>query len=166
MSSPNAKPPLSMAIVPPLFLVGWLALGAARADECRDLDGRPLAGEDCAEFESRLGLLAKIEDARARIEEARHRREGAKPPGPPAGTPPIQAPSAPTLTSIIPPEPDRTLEVFGDQARIRYQGAELLVRAGQRLARGGQVLRVASDGVEVGDGSQRRLLPLALGGGR
>lgn len=164
MSSRNAKPPLPAAIVLPVLLLGWLSLGAARADECRDLDGRPLADEDCAEYESRLGLLAKIEDARARIEEARHRREGTKPTGPLAGTPSVPAP--PTLAPLLPPEPDRTLEVFGDQARIRHQGAELLVRAGQRLPRGGQVLRVAADGVEIGDGNQRRLLPLALGGGR
>lgn len=139
--------------------------GPPAPSECRDLDGKILAPMDCAEYLQALELLGKTEDARLKILETRKRRtEIERPVSPPA--PPQPASPAPAAAALLPAVPDRVLEVFGGQARLRYRGAVLLVQAGSPLPGGGRVAAVSLDGVEISEGRERRRIPVLLGDSR
>jgi type IV pilus biogenesis protein PilP len=131
--------------------------------ECRDLDGKLLGAVDCLELEARLATLAKIEDAKSKIldakakaAEAEKKRAAAERPEPPPGRLPD--------TPLPPPaEPGRVLEIIGAEARVRWNGGEYRVRAGQRLPGGAWVVQVSLDGVTVAQGTRRETLPFVIG---
>jgi type IV pilus biogenesis protein PilP len=133
--------------------------------ECRDLDGQLLGAVDCLELEARLSTLAKIEDAKSKIldakakaAEAEKKRATAERPEPPSG----RLPDAPFLP---PTKPGRVLEIIGSEARIRWNGGEYRVRAGQRLPGGAWVVQVSLEGVTVAQGTRRETLPFVIGRG-
>jgi hypothetical protein len=145
----------------------------APVGECLDLDGKRLAPMDCLEYIQQLDLQAKrletwgkIEEARTRIEEAqmkaaeaKRKREEIEHPRPPAPSPMELTPAA---VSAPPPE-GRLLEIIGDQARIRWRGGDYLVRPGQRLPGGAQIVQVSLEGAVIAEGKQRTTLPFVIG---
>jgi hypothetical protein len=137
--------------------------------ECLDLEGKRIANVDCAELEARLGVLARIgevqgriEDARAKVAEARQKRDAIEHPKPQQPAVGAQKDSA-TAIPTTPPEAGRLLEIFGDQARIRWRGGEYLVRPGQRLPGGAWLVQVSMDGAVIADGKHRTTLPFVIG---
>jgi len=155
----------------------------ASPDTCQWADQAglpPPADADCTEFQVRLEQQAKRMDFQTKIMEQQAKRlellakikvgkdmtEGNK-----AATsmPPNQRDLTTSNTVAPPPqngkETDRVLEVFGEQARIRYRGGEILVRQGQTLPQGGSVSQVSIDGVVLVEGRSRRVLPFYIGEG-
>jgi type IV pilus biogenesis protein PilP len=138
--------------------------------ECLDLEGHRLANVDCAELEARLGALARIgevqgriEEARAKAAEAKQKREEIEHPRP-SSSAAGPSPAAPTpAASAPPPETGRVLEIFGDQARIRWRGGDYLVRPGQRLPGGAWLVQVSLEGAVIAEGKHRTILPFVIG---
>jgi type IV pilus biogenesis protein PilP len=138
--------------------------------ECLDFEGHRLANVDCAELEARLGALARIgevqgriEEARAKAAEAKRKREEIEHPRPSSS---VAGPNPTTPTPAVPappPETGRLLEIFGDQARIRWRGGDYLVRPGQRLPGGAWLVQVSLEGAVIAEGKQRTTLPFVIG---
>lgn len=151
----------------------WAAFAEERVPppaECRDIDGRVVADMDCAEYLQHMEMQQKIEEVRGRIAEARQKRlQAERPPAPPPSPtpPPAQAAPPPAVAAMAEPpaptEPDRVLDVTGNQARIRYKGATYLVVPGMAVSRGARVTAVSLDGVDLDEGGRRRRLPFLLG---
>lgn len=169
-----------------LFLYGHLAHAeeavptppSSSAGLCMkaDLEGvPPPSGTDCTEYQvgleqqarrmesqakimeqqaKRLEILAKIQEAKEQITGEYSRKANSNKPANDAPSPPIQ------LQQIY---EDRVLEVFGEQARIRYRGGEILVRQGQALSQGGLVGHVSLDGVVLFEGGNKHVLPFYIG---
>ena len=173
LSAPAARadePPGGAAVAP---------APAASPDSCRQADAQavpPPPGADCTEYQLRLEQQAKRMESEVKIMEQQAKRwelfAKAKAAQEQADKKPVPAPlqnSAPPLPGAMPsgvgPGADRVLEVFGDQARIRYRGGEFLVRAGQALPQGGSVAQVSLDGVVLVEGRSRRMLPFYIGAG-
>jgi type IV pilus biogenesis protein PilP len=138
--------------------------------ECLDLEGHRLANVDCAELEARLGALVRIgevqgriEEARAKVAEAKRKRDEIEHPRPAS---PVAGPSPSDPAPAVPAPPQETgrlLEIFGDQARIRWRGGDYLVRPGQRLPGGAQIVQVSLEGAVIAEGKQRTTLPFVIG---
>jgi type IV pilus biogenesis protein PilP len=164
-AEPSAAPPGASAMPADSPIVP-----DAPAGECLDLDGKHLAAMDCLEHIQHLDLQVKrleawgkIEEARTRIAEAKRKREEIEHPPAPSPTPaPNPNDLAPAAVSAPPPE-GRLLEIFGDQARIRWRGGDYLVRPGQRLPGGAQIVQVSLEGAVIAEGKQRTTLPFVIG---
>ena len=179
------------AVAAGFMLMAWWAMPTAWAeensaaptvpasDECRRADQNgvpPPPGSDCTEYQLRLEQQAKRMESEAKIMEQQARRlefiakakaaqdqiDKKPPPAQPQNPPPSTPAAMPPLGGQ---GADRVLEVFGDQARIRYRGGEFLVRAGQALPQGGSVAQVSLDGVILVEGRNRRMLPFYIGAG-
>lgn len=141
---------------------------SASPDTCRQADQEgvpPPPDADCTEYQIRLEQQARRMESQAKVAEQHAKRlellakiKSAQEPTDKSGNPPPAAPLP------RPEDAGRVLEVFGDQASIRYQGGDLLVRQGQGLPQGGRVERVSLDGVVVSDGRGRHTLPFFIGG--
>jgi hypothetical protein len=121
----------------------------------------PPAAADCAEYQARLEQQAKRMDILAKIAASRQQidKQSAPPPSPAKPPDPAQHSSAAPPPALD----DRVLEVFGDQASIRYRGGDLLVRQGQSLPQGGRVEQVSLQAVVIVEGGSRRALPFYIG---
>lgn len=152
------------------------------SDICQKADQEgmpPPPGIDCTDYQVRLEQQAKRMESQAKILEQQAKRfeilakiqtakgqPGEKKASPSDSTNPANPPNPP-----LPPFPqagveqDRVLEVFGNQARIRYRGGEILVRQGQSLPRGGLIGEITTNGVTLIEGQSRQTLPFYIGEG-
>jgi len=151
------------------------AAPSASPDACRQADQEgvpPPPGADCTEYQVRLEQQAKRMESQAKVMEQHAKRlellakiKSAQAPADKPDSPPPAA-ARPAAPRLRPEDADRVLEVFGDQASIRYHGGEILVRQGEGLPQGGRVEWVSLDGVVVSDGNGRHTLPFFIGGRR
>lgn len=126
-----------------------------------DMHGVPTpAGVDCTEYQFRLEQQAKRMDILAKIQAAKEQITGQK------ALKETLKPELPAQQASLSPPPlaDRVIEVFGDQALIRYHGNVFTVRQGQRLPQGTLIGTVNLDGVSLVEGENRRFLPFYIGG--
>jgi type IV pilus biogenesis protein PilP len=138
----SADPAASDSVPPPL------TPGA-----CYDTEGKKLADVNCGEYEDVLQQQARIADLQQKIAASRSRLEEASKPAPALSTP-AAAPQ---------PEPDNpeVLEVFGENARLRWHGETVTVHVGQRLPHSSWTLsQVSTEGAVLSDRARRAFVPV------
>ena len=152
---------------------------SATSEACRnaDLNGvPPPPGIDCTEYQVRLEQQAKRMESQGKILEQQAKRQEllariktandsatAKKAEPADSASNLPKPPFDQFSQAGAMGEDRMLEVFGDQALIRYRGGEILVRQGQTLPQVGLVEAVSTDGVVLAEGRGRRTLPFFIG---
>jgi type IV pilus biogenesis protein PilP len=141
-ADPAASDPVPTPLAPPL------TPGA-----CYDTEGKKLADVNCGEYEDVLQQQARIADLQQKIAASRGRMDEAGKPAPALSTP-AAAPA---------PEPDNpeVLEVFGENARLRWHGETVTVRVGQRLPHSSWTLnQVSTEGAVLADRARRAFVPV------
>lgn len=136
---------------------GEVAHPARPIEPCLGLDGRPLSINDCATYEAQLETLSRIAALKKKVQEAGPSLDGQgyPPPEPKVSQTPIPAMAARPRDEVI--------EIYGDRALLRWQGASVTARVGDVLPGGSRVASIEGHTVTLVAGGKSTAVTLVRG---